>query len=126
MGNIKKGGEIMNNLGKSVDEWEKEGKTNAGKCGIVVSWIGGLKMKQIEITQEQIKQFKQAFEEFKKAITIWWERIKKAVRYVYGLLQKLPGYKRKVKIKQLQYYQSISLGKTNNWRRNHGLAPLRI
>lgn len=83
-------------------------------------------MKPIELNQEQVEQFIQAFKEIKRVVLACWERIKKAVKTICGLIYKLPGYKRLAKIKQLQYYQSISSGKSNNWRRNHGLAPLRL
>ena len=54
-----------------------------------------------------------------------WERIKKLVKTIYGIWLKLPGYKRIARAARLKYYKSISVSKSNNWRKMHGLALAR-
>lgn len=62
-----------------------------------------------------------------------WNAIKKIVEEIvedfienWNYIKKhfLVGCKRNLKIEQLEYYQSISKGKSNNWRKSHGL-PLK-
>ncbi|WP_117161450.1 hypothetical protein [Paraliobacillus sp. X-1268] len=57
---------------------------------------------------------------FENAIETIWEM---AMEYVEYLVNHTPvGYKRYFKMDKLKYYESISIGKSNNWRKAHGLS----
>lgn len=74
---------------------------------------------------EALEQVKVALQNFKAAVLRAWEALVKWARKIYGVRHKLPGYKRKAKALMLKYYQSISGGKSNNWRKMHGLPLAR-
>lgn len=74
---------------------------------------------------EQVKALKETCTKIFEALKAVWERIKKLAKTIWGIWFKPPGYKRKAKAAQLRYYQSISAGKSNNWRKMHGLALAR-
>lgn len=74
---------------------------------------------------EQEKILKKFCAKVVEAFKAVWEKLKKLAKTIYGIIFKLPGYKRKVKAAQLKYYQSISGGKSNNWRKMHGLPLAR-
>lgn len=74
---------------------------------------------------EREKALREICAKIVEAFKVVWEKIKKIVRTIYRIWRKLPGYKRKAKAEQLKYYQSISAGKSNNWRKMHGLPLAR-
>lgn len=85
------------------------------------------------MTEEQAKAIADAITEKAKEVAEWivetfnkiWEAIKKIVKPLIAWLRKLPGYKRHFKREQLKYFESISSGKSNNWRKMHGLPLIR-
>lgn len=84
-----------------------------------------------EYTEDEIREkVEYVVEMFKKAwnkIVDMVEKLVKAIAriYVEYVFNHTPvGLKRYFKIDKLKYYQSISKGKSNNWRKSHGL-PLK-
>jgi hypothetical protein len=81
----------------------------------------------INITPEQTEYLRIAAESLKKAIKQIWEHIKEIFKWFVQLIKKskVPGYIRLMKKDELAYYESIADGKSNNWRRLHGLLTVR-
>lgn len=74
------------------------------------------------MTEESIK-------EFIDNLKIVWEKIRvaliKVCKFIIGFMFNRIGYKRLVKSELINYYKSISDGKSNNWRKVHGLSMIR-
>lgn len=78
-------------------------------------------------------------EEIKEVVLIIWNQIKEAlepvvkaiinaVKYFVSLLATgngMVGYKRLFKMDKLKEYEEMSEGKSNNWRKAHGLSVRR-
>lgn len=68
-----------------------------------------------------LKNFIEAFNEVWEKIKISFIKAMKWMKKVFGIFFRLPGYKRLAKARQLAYYESVSSGKSNNWRKVYGL-----
>lgn len=79
----------------------------------------------ITAAQEQIKEaiqlINKVWEKFKEAI----HRAVNSLMVFMKTLFKFTGYKRMAKARLIQYCGSISGGKSNNWRKIHGLYLIR-
>jgi uncharacterized protein YpuA (DUF1002 family) len=90
-------------------------------------------LKGIGYTEKQIKQIQNvmtnmytAFNKVAEAIVkVVVPSIRKFFNWLSNYKINLLGYKRLYKAKQLKYYESISTGKSNNWRKIHGLQLIR-
>lgn len=81
-------------------------------------------MEQLQLTEEQKEAFKKAIEAFENV----WESIKKVVSKLIDFIKSLyknPLYRSLYKADRIKYYESISEGKSNNWRKAHGLSLIR-
>ncbi|MEC1768295.1 hypothetical protein [Schinkia azotoformans] len=46
-------------------------------------------------------------------------------KYIASIIHLVPGFRRLVKMDQLKQYEEMSVDKSNNWRRIHGLKVKR-
>lgn len=84
----------------------------------------------MNLTEEQINKF---VDDFKKVVNAVAKVIKEIVipafknifNWLYKNRKYLTGYKKLYKTQQLKYYESISAGKSNNWRKMHDLHLIR-
>lgn len=102
----------------SEEEAQAELKENFGdipinECDIVCDVCYQKIMKVEEVTKRCVKIFIKLGEEIKKST----ERFTKFIEAL--------KYERKLKAKELAFYESIAGDKSNNWRKYHGLATIR-
>lgn len=71
--------------------------------------------------KEMVERIVHAWEHFKQSLAALAQKVLSGLQTWMGMIYKVPGYKRKAKAKLLTYYESVSMGKPNNWRRVHGL-----
>lgn len=64
------------------------------------------------------------FKKVCESITEFWRKFVKTAKRIIGIYYNLPGYKRYNKREEIRYYQSIAEGKSNNWRKLHGLPMI--
>lgn len=83
----------------------------------------------LNLSDEQIEQLRIIAEKCEEFVLKIWELVKKVVRTLANWLSQnrkyMVGYKRLMKSEQHKYYESISYGKSNNWRKIHGLFLIR-
>lgn len=81
----------------------------------------------MELTPEELKNNIQKAKDFwdiiKQAFMEIYKEVCKAFKEFISILSKVPGYKRL--FKRIKYYESISIDKSNNWRKFRGLHLLR-
>lgn len=75
--------------------------------------------------EDTLKKLTAAWQSIKNIFIKVWENFIKLCKRFVGIFYKLPGYKRMAKAKLLVYFESISGGKANNWRKVHGLHLVR-
>lgn len=78
----------------------------------------------MEYDELEYNQACELFECIKSFIRKIIESVKILFKRLVQTLKSTPGLKRLIKRQQLEYYESISGDKSNNWRKVHGL-PLR-
>lgn len=72
-------------------------------------------LKQVSLTYASAEE---AMKEFCNALKLAWQSMVKGIKDIWLAIKETPTYRR-------MYYESISAGKSNNWRRMHGLKCLR-
>ncbi len=84
------------------------------------------------IVNEKVKEFSKVWDFLKKAcdaivktIQEFWNSIKKLFKDWVEVLARIPKNKRDYQTQRLLYYGSIITGKSNNWRRMHGIQMVR-
>lgn len=78
-------------------------------------------LEQQELLKEAANVLNDIWEKIKAAINKFMEDMKEFAK----ILCRVPGYKRMARVNELNYYKSISKGKSNNWRKMHGLSLVR-
>lgn len=72
-----------------------------------------------------IEYLKKVWQAIKEAILKVVEQFKKCFRTWVESVAKVPKNQRDIVIKKFLYYGSIVAGKSNNWRRMHGIPMVR-
>lgn len=74
--------------------------------------------------EEAIELAKEIMAKIIEGVLSVYDTIKKIVINIAIILVNNPpvGFKRYLKSKQMEHFESISQGKSNNWRKVHGLA----
>lgn len=100
-----------------------------------------------ELTPEQVNKINECFNKLAEFMNTVWDKVNELVNPVLSALKemihkvkeaikqfilateemvrvilRLPGYKRMANRERFEYYESISEGKSNNWRKAHGLV----
>lgn len=68
-----------------------------------------------------MEEFKEVWERIKQFLLKLAKKVVHFFEQYVGILHRHPGNKRRAKAKMLTYFESISKGKSNNWRKVHGL-----
>jgi hypothetical protein len=86
-------------------------------------------LKSLGYDDMQIEKLEKAFiklsETFIKVVNAIVKVISSIVNWLHENKKYIVGYKRLMKMEKLRYYESISYGKSNNWRKIHGLCLIR-